>query len=192
MRSLYLKEGIIVAFNENNLVSLYANLKSFLEIPSMLGYILYTIGRNISKEEMLEIFTDLTMGNKEAGTLSIGGRNAINIITMFEKSELVLPKKELETEGKKELINVGKILFDFYKDVCNYGHPNYNAHFGIVGDFDKNGVWRILEGKKEEFWGGYKPHLLAAITVIIFLCERVLKHPNVDNFSGLKNSHYFL
>ena len=191
LRSLYLKEGIVIALNENNLVSLYSNLKSFLEIPAMLGYILYTIGRDISKEEMLEIFTDLTMGNKEAGALSMGSRKAINIITMFEKSELVLPKKELETEDKKNLINVGQIIFDFYKDVCNYGHPNYNAHFNVVGNFDKNGAWRILEGKKEEFWGGYKPHLLTAIEAIIFLCEKIVNHSKASNFTNLKNKLYF-
>lgn len=192
LRSLYLKEGIVIALNENNLASLYSNLKSFLEIPAMLGYILYVLGRrDMSKEEMLEIFTDLTMGNKEAGTLSIGSRKAVNIITMFEKSELVLPKKELETEDMKKLINVGQIIFDFYKDICNYGHPNYNAHFGIVGNFDKNGEWRILEGKKEEFWGGYKPHLLTAIKTTIFLCEKIVNHPEASNFTNLKNKLYF-
>jgi hypothetical protein len=191
LRSLYLKEGIVVALNENNLASMYSNLKSFLEIPAMLGYVLYSLGRNISNEETLEIFTDLTMGNKEAGVLSSGSRRAVNVITMFEKSELVLPKKELEAEGKKNLINVGQIIFDFYQDICNYGHPNYNAHFGIVGNFDKNGVWRIQEGKREEVWGGFKPHLLTAIETIKFLCEKIVNHHRASNFTDLKNKLYF-
>lgn len=191
LRSLYLKEGIVIALNENNLVSLYSNLKSFLEIPAVLGYVLYTLGRDISNEEMFEIFTNLTMGNKKAGAFSLGSRKAINIITMFEKLELVLPKKELETEGNKNLIDAGKIMFDFYKDICNYGHPNYSAHFGIVGNFDKNGVWRILEGKKEVFWGYHKSHFLAAIETTIFLCEKIVNHSKASNFINLKNKLYF-
>ena len=191
LRSLYLKEGIVIALNENNLVSLYANLKSFLEIPAILVYILYAIGRNISNEEMREVFTDFTLGNKEAGALSLGSRKAVNVITMFEKLKLVLPQEESEIGGKKESTNVGQIAFDFYQDICNYGHPNYNAHFGIVGNFDKNGVWRILEGKKEDFWNGYKPHLLTAIETIIFLCQKIVKHPKANNFTNLKNKLYF-
>lgn len=191
LRSLYLKEGIVIALNENNLVSLYANLKSFLEVPAILGYILYTIGRNISNEEMLEVFADFTMGNKDAGTLSLGTRKAVNVITMFERLKLVLPQEELEIGDEKKLINAGQIVFDFYQDICNYGHPNYNAHFGIVGNFDKNGVWRILEGKKEDCWGGYKPHLVTAIEIIKFLCKKIINHPKTNNFANLKNKSYF-
>lgn len=188
-RSLFLKEGLVVALNENNLPSLFSILKSFLEIPAMLGYIFYTLERDIPKEETLEIFSSLAMGNKEAGSLSLGSCKAVNILTMFEKLELILNKIELETKGKRGLISTGQIMSDFYKDICNSGHPNYNAHL-TVGNFDNNGAWQILKVKKEEFWGGYKPHLLTAIAVIIFMCKKIVAHPKVNNFSDLKNKLY--
>ncbi len=186
LRSLYLKEGIVIALNENNLASLYSNLKSFLEIPAILGYIFYTLGRNISKEEMLKVFTNLAMGNKEAGSLSVGSCQAINILTMFKKLKLVLP----QTKGKNSLMSVGQIMSDFYKSICNFGHPNYNAHL-VVGGIDNKGVWRVSEAKKEEFWGGYMPSFTSAIYVTIFLCKKIVKHPEVNNFINLKNKLYF-
>ena len=34
-----------------------------------------------------------------------------------------------------------KTLSNFYKDICNYGHPNFNAHLPI-GFLENPGIWK--------------------------------------------------
>ena len=51
LRSLRLKDGMVSALNEGNFPAYYASLKSFLEIPAVLGYIAYTISENDDYKE---------------------------------------------------------------------------------------------------------------------------------------------
>jgi|GEM_PF-3046067 len=59
MRSIYLHEAAIIQLNANNLVGLFAILKSFLEVPASLGYVLHILNKNISNKERLELFSHL-------------------------------------------------------------------------------------------------------------------------------------
>jgi hypothetical protein len=192
LRSIFLRDGIVSALNEDNLSALFAVLKSFLEIPAILAYILDLLDSGATDEELLEKFVNLSMGNKEAGEMSLGSRRAVNVLTMFEKLDRILGK--IETSKDVEAMPE-KILSNFYKDICNSGHPNYNAHLPI-GFFEEPGIWKAFNVsefnvQKVEFWGGYMPHFQTAILFIPYLCDKIINHSKINNFSDIKNKLYF-
>ena len=192
LRSIFLRDGIVLALNEDNLSALFAVLKSFIEIPAMLAYILDLLDSSATDEELLEEFTSLSFGNSNAGGLTLGSRKAIRVGKMFEKLNKVV--KEMKVSKGVEPMPE-KILWEFYSDICNSGHPNYNAHLPI-GFFEKPGIWRAFNIseftiQKADFWGGYIPHFQTAMLFIPYLCDKIVNHSKIKNFSDIKNKLYF-
>src|SRR3989339_901688 len=52
LRSLLLKEALVQHLNSNNFPAYYATLKSFLEVPALLGYITHIIYNNDNYEKI--------------------------------------------------------------------------------------------------------------------------------------------
>ncbi|NQV00831.1 MAG: hypothetical protein HQ537_01800 [Parcubacteria group bacterium] len=196
LRSLLLKEGAVIALNNSNFPAYYAVLKSFLEIPALLGYVVHLIYNN-DYEKIIPKINDLCLGNKEAGSLFVGRTEAVNILTMFDKLGRVL--KDIATEGedeeaKKKILSSEDVLTSMYKDVCNFAHINYNAHLSIGILDHKNGKWRAKQeasGYKEELYAFYMPSFNTAIDVIKLLCGFIMKNKKVKRFALMSNKKYF-
>src|SRR3989339_467825 len=117
LRSLLLKEAMVQHLNSNNFPAYYATLKSFLEVPALLGYITHIIYNNDNYEKIIPKINELSLGNREAGDFFVGEIKSINILTLFDKADKFFKEKNKDP----------KPLKTFYEDVCNFGHINFNA-----------------------------------------------------------------
>jgi len=198
LRTLLLKEGLVVALNENNFPSYYAILKSLLEVPAMLGYIADLINHSNDYQKIIPIINKLYLGNREAGGYTVGSVDQINILTMFEKldelmKEIEASRDEYSEDKKKEIKESEDILTSSYKDVCNFGHINHNAHLSI-GILGKDGVWRAkrdVSGYKEELYAFYMPSFIATLELIDLISGIIAKNKKVSDFNLLSNPLYF-
>lgn len=192
-RSIFLKDGIVTAFNHRNLVSLFVNLKLFMEIPAVLAYIYYLIEGESSYDDTLRALSNLAMGNKGEGTLRLGTANQVNILTMFGKLENFFSEVSNLSNSSTPLM---KVMSDFYELVSNASHPNYDAH-DITSTYDvKLGIWRGLaidefRSKIVTDLDWYSPPLIMTITCIEVLAQVIAGHPKIKNFSSLDNPLYF-
>lgn len=195
LRSLYIRNGIVDSINSRNIVSLFANLKSFMEVPALLMYLHSLLDQNLSAEELLEKFSHIVFGNKGDNQLRVGTKESVNILTMFEKIEKYMKTITSTAEGNKDE-QVHTAMTDFYALVCNASHPNYDAH-DIIGVFDRDkGIWRGLgpkEFKKEMVDGAprYKPPLYLTIIMIEYICKLMVVHKKVNSFKELTNPRFF-
>jgi len=181
LRSLLLKEAIVQHLNENNFPAYYSSLKSFLEIPALLGYIAHIIYSSKGLKEIIPKINELSLGNREAGDFFVGDIKSINILTLFDKADTFFKEKD---ENPKPLRT-------FYEDVCNFGHINFNAHIA-VGKLRKGDIWKAETdfSKYKELYPFYMPGFTTAITAIKFFCSLIAKNKKVENFSLLKSKHY--
>jgi hypothetical protein len=190
-----LKEGMVLALNNNNFPTYYATLKSFLEIPAVLGYITHLIYNNDNYEEIVPKINKLHLGNREAGKFPTGNVKAINVLTMFKKLDQVFKNVASDDKSEQErqkIINNEDIITSTYADVCNFGHTNFNANLpiGILRD----NVWegkRDSTGYKGELWAFYMTGFLVGMGVIQMLCSLISKNKKVQTFKLLNNPHYF-
>ena len=194
MRSIYLNEAAIVQLNTNNLVWLFAVLKSFLEVPASLGYLLYILNKNISNKERLDLFAQLHLGNRWKWELAVWDLEIKNVMTMFDKTEQELDKIFPEWWiGSKSM---GKIIREFYELICNCSHPNYNAHAFIwtIEDEWKYNLFENsnFENSKAEEFNWYKPAWNTSILTIELISNLIVNHPTIKNFSKIKSRKYFL
>jgi hypothetical protein len=195
LRSLMLKEGIVLALNSNNFPTYYATLKSFLEISAVLGYVIYLIYNNENYEEIISKINVLHLGNREAGSYPTGNVKAINIMTMFKKLDWVF--RDVACYGKykeeqEKIKNNENIFTSTYADVCNFGHTNFNANLSI-GILHDN-IWKAKKnstGYKKELWTFYMIGFLVNINIIQMLCGLISRNKKVKNFGLMKSSHYF-
>lgn len=196
LRSLILKEGMVLALNNNNFPTYYATLKSFLEISAVLGYITYLIYNNYDYKKIIPKINTLHLGNRDAGSHPAGNVKAINIMTMFKKLDQVF--KDVACGGKsmeecKKIKNDENIFTSTYADVCNFGHTNFNANLsiGILCD----DIWKAKKdssGYKKELWVFYMTGFLVNMGIIQMLCSLISRNKKVENFSLMKSSHYFV
>lgn len=194
LRSLYIRNGIVDAINSRNMVSIFTNLKSFMEVPALLMYLYSLIDMNITSEKLLEKFLNIVFGNKGDNQLRVGKRDAVNIMTMFEKLDAHI-KKISEKAGKNKDQRMNTVMSDFYSVVCNASHPNYDAH-EMVSEIDRErGLWRGLtpeEFKKRmiTYASWYTPSLHMTIVMTERACQLISSHNKVDNFKNLNSPKY--
>lgn len=196
LRALMLKEGLVLSLNNNNFPTYYATLKSFLEIPAVLGYVTHLIYNNKNyANEIIPKINKLHLGNREAGQFPAGNVKAINVLTMFEKLDQVFNDVALECKSPKEqerIQNDKNILSSTYADVCNFGHTNFNANLsiGILHD----DIWKAKTnstGYKEELWAFYMTGFLVGMGTIQILCDLISRNEKVQNFNLLNSPRYF-
>jgi hypothetical protein len=196
LRALMLKEGMVVALNNNNFPSYYAALKSFLEIPAVLGYVTDLIYNNKDYEKIILDINRLHMGNREAGSFPTGNVKAINILTLFEKLDRVFKDIGCSEKTKEECekIKAGEnILTSIYADICNFGHTNFNANM-CIGILHSNSTWEAkkdLTGYKKELWSFYMVGFLIGMDIISMLCATISRNEKVDGFNLMNSPHYF-
>lgn len=195
LRSLMLKEGLVLALNNNNFPTYYATLKSFLEIPAVLGYITHLIYNNDDCNEIIPKINKLHLGNREAGQFPTGNVRAINVLTMFEKLDQVFDDVAREGQSQEEqerIQNNENILSSTYADVCNFGHTNFNANLsvGILHD----DAWKAKTdstGYKEELWAFYMTGFTVGMSVIQILCGLISRNEKVENYNLMESPDYF-
>lgn len=197
LRSMLLKDASVRALNDNNIPGFYSLVKSFLEVPALLGYIVYLIyNSNDYEKEILPSLVKLSLGMKSAGSFSVGSTEAFNILTMFKKLDKVIKGIGADgktTQEKKQIFDGENIMTSFYSDVCNYGHINWAAHLS-VGILDKDGIWNAkssLVGYKTELYGFYMPPFVVGIETIKMLCSMIMRNGKVNNFKLLENRLMF-
>lgn len=196
LRSLYLRNGMVEAINSGNMVSLFANLKSFIEIPAFLAHLYSLLDKNKSESELLDELVKIAMGNRGSSKLRVGYTEITNVKTMFEKLDKLINKWAQESGNTNPKASSDKIMSSFYDVVCNASHPNYDAH-DVIGTFDvEKQLWRGFESQEvkkrilSEFnW--YSPPLNVAISVIEHLSRSIMKHPKIKSFEKLNNPLYF-
>jgi len=71
LRSMHLHESAIREINANNIVGLFTILKSLIEIPAVLGYILYLLNSKITPTERFNLLAEIYLGNRGNGELSV-------------------------------------------------------------------------------------------------------------------------
>jgi len=195
LRSLLLKEGLVTALNRNNFPSYYAILKSFIEVPALIGYLVHLVNENEDLNKIIQVMARLQLGTRKAGSFSIGKRKAINVLSMFKKLDKVV--KNMEASGKsieeREKIFRGENnLTSIYKNVCNFGHINWPAHISV--GIMKEGIWGA---KKKASWykkGFYHDYMLGFVTGIAMVrmcCSMLVRNQKVKNFNLLSNKYYF-
>jgi hypothetical protein len=196
LRSLFLKDAIIEALNSNNFPAFYALTKSFLEISAQLGYLTYLLYENKPDEELKEKLHQMTFAHKGGLSAEIGVE-PINVLTMFDKLDIVMQKIDLsQTTDAEEIkrIKANKAMRTIYEDICNFGHPNFASHLS-VGKMNNAGYWtakdpKKLESYKYELYGGfYMHHLTIAIGTIYIAASMIERHPKIDRFGKLNNPH---
>ncbi len=195
LRSLYIRNGIVDAINSRNLVSLFANLKSFMEVPALLMYLNSLIEQDLSTDEYLEKFSDIVFGNRGDSELNVGERKAVNILTMFEKIEKHMKKISNPKNVKDVDKKTSKVMTDFYTLVCNASHPNYDAHDMIGYLDDQRGLWiglSVEDFKKrmvdDALW--YTPPVTITITMIEYICKLISGQKKINNFNNLPSLKY--
>jgi len=196
LRSLYVRNGIADAINSRNMVSLFSNLKSFIEVPALLFYFYSVLNENLPNDKLLDKLLNIVFGNKGDGQLRVGTRESVNILSMFEKMDKYIKKLSKKLGGDKKNKDLSTVMTDFYGIVCNASHPNYDAH-DIIGIFDsEEGLWRGLEPK--EFKKSmitdaprYTAPLHMTIVMTELACQLISGHKKIDNFKKLKSLNYF-
>lgn len=185
LRSLFLKDEMVCCLNSNNFPAFYAIAKSFLEIPAQLGYLNWVICEDKTDEEIQKELNKLVFAHK-GGLTEIKGRDPINIMTMFDKLDIMFKRIDSSKQNFK------KPLRTLYEDVCNFGHPNFMAHLP-VGKISEDGYWiakdpKKLESYKYELYDGFYMHYLTiAINVIHLMISMLNRHPKINNFNKINS-----
>lgn len=189
-RSLLLKEGAVQALNDSNLPSFYANVKSFMEIAGMFGYVAHLIYHNDDYKEILAKMHQLSLGNKESGMFFSGKASAINVMTMLEKADKMFQSGSTPEENAVTKTPLG----DSYADVCNFGHPNWSAHLSAGILHHKTMRWEAKidsTGYKTELYAFYMPGFSLAIGAIHIFCSMIDRCPKVNHFEGVNSKNLF-
>ena len=196
LRSLYLRNGIVDSINSRNMVSIFTNLKSFIEVPAFLAFLYSKLESKISGKEFLNVLVKIAMGNRGNGELRVGNLDSPNILTMFEKLDKHIKTMKKNTNNKNTITPFGSVMEDFYGVVCNVAHPNCDAH-DVIGFFDtEKGLWQGLEPSviKERMiteFNWYSPSLNMTITTIKYFSDFITSHHKINNFEKLNSPYYF-
>lgn len=139
-RLLFLINGITSSLNEGNVPSAFAIARSLMEAVASFVYLYAILDSTIKEDEkrkrIMKLHTGMRTGRFAEG---IETHDAIGVMTMVD---------EVDKYWKKQCIAIGQ-SYDKHKDsfrreyddLCNYDHPNFQAHL-IVGGFKKTKVWK--------------------------------------------------
>lgn len=181
LRSLYLRNGIVDSINARNIISLFANLKSFIESAASLAYLNSLLSIDLKSRDLLEKLNRMAMGNRGESELRVGNIEAVNVKTMFDKFSDFIKGEKMEA---------------FYDVACNAAHPAYDA-YDTIGVFNTNdGTWRCLlpieiKEKIVADFEWYAPTLNISLLLVVCLAQTITKHPKINNFKELTNNLYF-
>jgi hypothetical protein len=195
LRSLYLRNAFVDAFNNRNMVGLFLPLKAWLEIVGSLASILDLLEKKLSQKELVEEFKPYALGNKGKGTLRVGTVDAKNVATMIEKADKYMNKMYKETGKDLASAKSNAFFTDFYDVVSNPSHPSIDAH-DIVGEIiEEKSIWKGKEPAEVKDMIVtdllyYQPILVMTPVCIQNICQKILVLEK-DHFAKLKSNKFF-
>ena len=194
LRSLYIRNAFVEAFNSRNIFGALLALKAWSEIVGFFASILDLLKSNLSPEDLSERFKPYALGNKVKGDLiKFGGIEGINVATMLEKADKYMTDLRAKSSYEPENKKADKFFTNFYDIASNVSHPSFDI-FGLVGVLEKNGVWGAKKSDKldaniAEMLPGYSG-LLSSPLFIKDICKKIFEKEN-DAFLHIKKQPYF-
>lgn len=144
MSLLYLTESFRSEALNFNLVASAATVKSMVEIPIHLGYLLWVLTEYNDFETIKEKIHSLGFGQIDKKTGLVHVTN-VKQRTMYEKSDLMFKKLSPETP---DFINIFETI---YKESNASGHNNYSIRNILCGNQSGTSP-RIWEAKDRKEW----------------------------------------
>lgn len=193
LRSLYIRNAVVDAFNYKNTVAIYLPLKAWFEVVGVLASILDLLDRKLSADEMFINLKAFALGNRGDGSLRLGNIDAVNVITMIEKADKFFRKlvSEHELDVDKQAQNY---FSEFYDVASNPSHPSYDA-YRLVGSLVKDeAIWKAKSPSETEQetisslseYGG----LLVSPLAIESLCIKIFEYEK-EHIEKIKCKKYF-
>ena len=143
IRLLYLTEAFCEESKKFNTPAAAVLIKSMVEIPLHMGYLLWIVSENHSFEKIRKELAKIAFGNRDKNT----GLTTTSKITgkeMYEKADSMM-EKIFKEESQKSTI---KIFETLYKQSNTTGHHNYEAR--MLCGLTNNSVWKVKD-RKEQF-----------------------------------------
>lgn len=144
LRSLYLRNAFVDAFNARNTVGIFPSLRAWYETVGALSAILDMLENNLSADQLFEQLQPYAIGNKGKGKLRIGEIDAVNVMTMIEKADKYISKMRQASPSGKEVVQADTFFTDYYDVASNLSHPCFDS-LELVGNLTDEGVWRTKE-----------------------------------------------
>jgi hypothetical protein len=144
MRLLYLTESFCDNSKKFNSVASAANIKSMVEIPMHLGYLLWIISEHSTFDTIKPKLHALAFGNRDHDT-GLTNNPLISQKELHKKTDLML-KKLFDNDE-----NTLNIIETVYKEANAIGHHNFegrNLLNGVQNGDASGGVWRQKDRKE--------------------------------------------
>ncbi|HUY62575.1 MAG TPA: hypothetical protein VMV50_02175 [Candidatus Paceibacterota bacterium] len=193
LRSLYLRNAFVEAFNSRNTVGIFLPLKAWFEVVGALASILDLLESGLSANDLFEKLQPYALGNRGKGKLRVGTTDAVNVATMMEKADKYIEKMRKESAAHSKDDKPDNFFTDFYDVASNPSHPSFDAN-GVVGVLQYGGIWHAKEpdevnaGITEEL-PGYGALLMAPLFVEN-ICQKISKI-EAEHFSSLGSPKFF-
>lgn len=193
LRSLYLRNAFVDAFNARNTVGIFPSLRAWYETVGALAAILDMLEKNLPADQLFEQLQPYAIGNKGKGKLRVGSVEATNVMTMIEKANKYMSKMRQANSTDKEAAQIDTFFTDYYDVASNLSHPCFDA-LELVGDLTDEGIWLAKEPDAVrkgiiETLPGYGGLLMTPLS-IKNICEKILEIEN-EHFSKLGSRKYF-
>lgn len=179
-RVLLLKDGIVHSLNNANFPTYYAALKSFMEVTAVFGYLSDKISRSNDLEELIQVILKIHLGNRDSGVFPRGHVDSINVMTMLSASD----RKFTECV---EDVSIENPLTDCYSDVCNFGHPNFNAHLSTGRLVPDTSVWSMRDDNetyKLNLYDYYMHGFTISTAALELFVRQIFNDQKVNGFAG--------
>ncbi len=140
MRLLYLTESFTEASSSFNAVTSAVHVKSMVEIPLHLAYLVWIVSEHQTFEEIRAELAKITWGNRNPAT---GLTQSANITQrqFYEKADLMV---QMIFKDSTDTINLFETI---YKEANATGHHNYEGRNVLVG-VQNGDVWKMKDRKE--------------------------------------------
>lgn len=174
MRLLYLTEAFCQSANSFNSVSIAANIKSMMEIPLHMGYLVWIISKLNNFDAIRKELQKLAFGNRNPVT-GLTDKPKVSGRDLSEKTDLIM---------EEHFDQVGSLFNLLYKDSNAIGHHNFEGRDMLCGLQDDQGTWHAKDRKKHfQFYANnifqfflYGDVILSATGTLFNMMEHYLKH----------------
>ncbi|MEI6553703.1 MAG: hypothetical protein WCO09_03980 [bacterium] len=174
LRSFYIRNSFVDAFNSKNPVGIFLALKAWFEVAGVLASILDLLEEKSSDDILREKLKPYALGNRGKGSLRVGEIDAKNVMTMLTKADKYI--KNI-SKGLKKIEKEGNFFIDFYDIASNPTHPSFEA-YEMFGELTDNGVWMAYSPNeiRLEIVSDFDKYgaLLMAPIFIKSICQKIL------------------
>ncbi|MCE9541829.1 hypothetical protein K8R03_04735, partial [Candidatus Kaiserbacteria bacterium] len=193
LRSLYLRNAFVEAFNSRNMVAIFLPLKALFETVGALAWILDLLEQELPSEELREKLQPFALGNRGKGNLRVGTLDVPNVATMIEKADKYISNMRTESGTDSEQKGKDTFFTDFYDIPANLSHPSFDA-YDLVSSLKDGGTWYAEEPEETKakiishlpMYGG----ILMSTLFIQNVCAKIYEKGR-DGFAQVQSELYF-